>query len=332
MNKLSAVGLVCMAGLSAVGQANAQSAAPATAQAWEVQLVTTPILPAGLAQSNGPRWIDAVLVTLQARVAIRTPTQGGPTWNTRNLGVSRVGGPTGNFFISLSDGYTRATGQSIVQRDVVPGGLNSSGVATSTDTNGNPLTGTHWAFRQGFGPAGSGGSNTDTQNGIISNTLVNVINSDGTNGNQNLSTITNLVQTRTIGWDGVAQGAATITGFDAFGRPILSGAFADIYSFIYIPKPAENDTFSTLTPAQQASNLATSQTNRDIDVTIDGTTLRYLFNQVSAPSAVGVPNGTAQGSTNVNFPTIRTSFRVPTPGAMAVFGLAGLAAARRRRA
>lgn len=332
MNKLSAVGLVCMAGLSVAGQAMAQSAAPATAQAWEVRIVTTPILPAGLVQpggpggptnEGGPKWIDAVLVTLQARVAIRTPGAG-QSWNTRNFGVSRVGGPTGNFFISMSDSYTRATGQSIVARDVVPGGVNSDGIVTSTDVNGNALTGTRWQFRQGFNPAGSGGSNTDPQNGIISNSVVA--------GGGNLSTITNLVQTRTIGYDGTPVGVATITGFDAFGAPILSGAFADVYSFVYTPKRAEHDDWSTLALSTRQANAAGSQTNRDIDVTIDGLGLRYLFNVVQNPTAPGLPNGTAQGSTGVNYPTIRTSFRVPTPGAVAVLGLAGLAAARRRRA
>jgi hypothetical protein len=313
MNKRHAVAFSCLAGLAVTGQAMGQ-AAPATAQAWEVRIVTTPILPAGLAQPTpaNPQWIDAVKVTLQARVAIRTPEVGGPTWNTRNLGVSRVGGPTGNFVIALDDAYTKATGQSIVQRDVVPGGTNASGASTSNDINGNPLNGTHWRFRMGYAPQGSGGSNTDSQNGIINNQL----NGDGSN----LSTITNLIQTRVVGWDGVPEGVATITGFEPVtNRPILAGAWANIYSFIYLPKLAQYNQLGV-------------ETRRTIGVIVDGITLRYLHGEQAAPSEIGRPNGTALGSTNVTLPTIRSSFNVPTPGAVAVLGLAGLAAARRRRA
>lgn len=338
MNKLCALGVVSMAGLAAVGQANAQSAAPASAQAWEVRVVTTPILPAGLAQpggpggpvnEGGPKWIEKVLITLQARVAIRTPTVGGPTWNTRNFGVSRVGGPSGSFFISMVDGYTRATGQSILSRDVVPGGLRAGenpgdpSFVTQNDVNGAPLEGTHWRFRQGFGPGGTGGSNTDPQNGLITNSI--------TGSGSNISTVTNLVQTRVTGWDGVAEGAATITGFTGLGVPILSGPWANIFSMVYTPKIAEKDDWSTLALSSRQANAQGSQTNRAIDLTLDGISLRYLYNVVT-PATDGLPNGTAQGSTNFNFPTIRTDFRVPTSGAAAVFGLAGLAAFRRRRA
>lgn len=287
------------------------------------------------------RWVDEVRVTMLARVAIRTPDAAlGQSWNTRNFGVSRVGGPQGNFFISVTDPYTKNTGVSTISRAVVPGGTRSNGTETSVDVNGNPLAGTHWPFRQGFSPSGTGGSNTDPQNGVITNQTL----ADGSNR----STITNLVQTRTVGWDGVAQGAATFLGIDPVSQlPILEGDYAEVYTFSYKPKLAQYDDYAaavrniTRNPAtypnindqiiDQVWGVNGQETNRSVSMVVDGLSVRYLFNTVTNPTEPGVPTGTAQNSTNVNIGTIRFDFVVPTPGGAAVLGLAGLAALRRRR-
>lgn len=369
-------GVVALA-MCAGGSVMAQSAvqAPATAQAWDVQFRIETVGPSGTTLQEtiprfGPqlldatttgsvltrlgtggatiavpasptRWVDEVRITMLARVAIRTPTPGGPTWNTRNFGVSRVGGANGSFFATVTDGYTKATGQGVIQRAVVPGGVSSEdgNPVVSTDVNGNALAGTHWAFRQGFTPPGTGGSNTDPQNGLINNQTL----PDGSNR----SSITSLIQTRAVGYDGRPLGAATITGFDAFGVPILAGEYAEVYSFVYKPKLAAQDDYSTAVrgKTRDAATFPTlndqiiediwttegAETNRRIQVQLDGISARYLYNVVDPASQVGVPDGTAQGSTNFNIPTIRFDFRVPTPGTAATLGLAGLAALRRRR-
>ena len=370
------MGVLALAGSGSAAWGQTATQAPATAQAWDVQfLITTrgasgettqltvpragavlqdfstastvlTRLGAGgadlLVPGSPTRWAEEVTVTMLARVAIREPVAGGPTWNTRNFGVSRVGGPTGSFFVSVNDAYTKSTGQGVLQRAVVPGGrVNDPGAGnpvTNVDVNGNPLTGTHWAFRQGFSPAGTGGSNTDPQNGQISNQLLP--------GGGNRSTITNLVQTRTLGYDAVPQGVARIVGEDPFGVPILEGDYAEVYSFTYRPKPAEfddyadavrnaarNPAFGTLSEQVIGETWATegAETNRRLELTFDGLSVRYLFNVTSNPSEPGVPSGTAQNSANLNIPTIRFSVLVPAPGTAAGLALAALMALRRRR-
>lgn len=262
MNKRLAMGAVALTGLAGLaGMAHAQAAA--ADQVWDVRFVVS-----GAGATNA----NAVTITMQARVAIK-PTAS----NTNNFGVSRVGGNNGTFFISATDPANSAGAFSTFEQGATGQG---------NDVNSNPLAGTFLQFRQGYSPSGTGGSNTDVQNGIYTASAAN-------------AQITNLIHGRTTGYDGTPLGVASGTTVAT-----LTGAYADIYRFVYIPRPGTN--------------------NRTITVNVTGISARYLFQNNGG--------GNMSNSSALNLPNQQFSFVVPTPGAAALVGLAGLAGLRRRRA
>ncbi len=237
--------LVGVAGLAAA--ANAQ--APATAQVWDVRFVVNRHVP------NETDVTTRVSITMMARVAI---LPNGSASGTTNLGVSRVGGANGSLFIQASDApATIDPDPSIFTR-----GLSSLG----NDAGGNPLTGHHSPFRGAFPPSGSGGNNSDVNNGIFSVVA-------GTTAR-----LTSIVGTRQVGFDGSLLGVATGTG-----PGDLVGDYTPIYTFDFLPKEAAA---------------------RTITVTVTGLSARYLFADQRGPGqdvgnasgapAVNLPNQSFQ--------------------------------------
>lgn len=230
-----AIGALALAGLSVAASAQA----PVSAQVWDVRF---------LVEGAGAADVDAVSITLQARVGIRANASAS---GTANFGVARVGGNQGVFIVQATDPSASVLGQSRFERGLVPGG---------NDANGQPLAGTFSAFRQGFSPAGTGGSNTDPANGLLT-----------VSGNN--ARLSNVVHARSTGYDGNPLGVASV---DA-GGSIVGGDYADLYRFIYIPKLGEN--------------------GRSISVTVTGISARYLFRidnlqngTASQSQAINLPN------------------------------------------
>lgn len=182
--------IVGVAGLAAA--ANAQ--APASAQVWEVQFVVDRHVPSSTDVTT------LVSITMLARVAI---LPNGSASGTTNLGVSRVGGAAGSFFIQASDGAATVD----PDPSVFARGLSSPG----NDFDGNPLAGHYSPFRGAFSPPGSGGRNTDPSNGVFSVVA-------GTTAR-----ITGVVGSRSIGYNGI---------------PVGVGDFVPVYAFDFLPKEA----------------------------------------------------------------------------------------------
>jgi len=267
MSRGSVCILLSAAGLAAATATSAMAQAPATAQVWDVQFIV---------DSSGPfaagDTATAVGITMVARVGILPNTS---ATGTNNFGVSRVGGGSGTFFATFAD---PAGGPFISSAAPGPTG------EALLDSNGNPLAGHFRPFRGGFAPQGTGGSNGDSANGIYGNNIA---------GN---ATVTSIVGTRSLGYDGTPLGAATFDGGGA-----LVGDYAQVYRFLFIPKVAPG---------------------RNITLGIQGLSARYLH-------TVNGEFATAAAAVNLGNQTIQ--FRVPTPGAAALLGLGGLAALRRRR-
>ncbi len=187
--------LLSAAGIAAATATSVMAQAPASAQVWEVQFVVDSSGPFAAGEST-----TAVGITMVARVSILANTS---ATGTNNFGVSRVGGGNGTFFATFAD---PAGGP--FQSSAAPG---PTGEALN-DSGGNPLAGHFRAFRGGFAPQGSGGSNADTSNGIYGNNI---------SGN---ATVTSLVGTRAIGYTG----------------PLGVNDFVPVYRFLYLPKTAQS--------------------------------------------------------------------------------------------
>ncbi len=192
--------LVGVAGLAAA--ANAQ--APASAQVWDVKFVVDRHV------SSQTDVTTLVSITMLARVAILPNSSAS---GTTNLGVSRVGGAAGSFFIQASDGAATVD----PDPSVFARGLSSVG----NDFGGDPLAGHFSPFRGAFAPQGSGGRNTDASNGVYSVVA-------GTTAR-----ITGVVGSRQVGFDGSLLGVATGTG-----PGDLAGDYVAVYAFDFIPKEA----------------------------------------------------------------------------------------------
>jgi len=175
--------------------------AASSAQVWDVRFETD------------CRDAPAIGITMKARVAV-LPNPAG----TANFGVLRCGGAEGSVQLTLAHAHASVDG--LGHGTISPGttGDVGSGGALRLDTGGQPLTGTHWAFRGVFLPAGTGGSNGDAFNGLV-----------GIDG-QGRTTITSLVNSRLGLWDGVPRGWATLNGSEG-----LAGEFASIYRWVYVP-------------------------------------------------------------------------------------------------
>jgi hypothetical protein len=279
MNKSVVRGLIAAAGLAGtLGLSGAASAqAPATAQIWDVRFVVDTSGPFAAGASA-----TAVGITMVARVAILPNSSAS---GTRNFGVSRVGGGNGTFFASVND---PAAGVGTAQLTQGPTGQTDGMGNPLLDVNGNPLRGHFAAFRASFTPGTAPflGDNNDPSNGI-STTIA---------GGD--AAMTSIVGSRAFQYDGTPLGVATGTTLAN-----LTGSFASVYRFLYIPKVGPN--------------------NRLVTLGTQGLSVRYLH-------TVSGTNATAGAAIGLNVGDI--TFRVPTPGAVALLGLGGLAAARRRRA
>lgn len=305
-----ALGAASLAGLAGSALAQTPTAAPASNQRWDVQFVV---------DSSGPfaagPTATAVGISIQARVAIVGTAPAGQVWN--NYGVSRVGGGSGVFFAEFTEADPFWNSLPTVHG---AGPLNVSLDRSATadghnDVNGQPDAGHFFPFRGGFSPQGTGGANTDPSNGQYIN---------NPSGQSNVSELTAVVGTRAVGYDGTPLGVATT---DSNGN-INGGSYATVYRMIffsrggYIPLALGD-------PFYGGDRRGLPGATRNVSVHITNLSATYLFNyQVDG---MGNPTGIASSSKAVTVPITDFSFQVPTPGAMALVGLAGLAAARRRR-
>jgi MYXO-CTERM domain-containing protein len=358
VNKKAVSGIIALAGLAAVA-APAFGQASTANQRWQIRYVVERFFDAseggGLASTqvfqmswNGSAWdsvangnslilvsssgnlsskanIGRVDVTYQGRVGIVGQNNSNPgdtgVATSRNYGVNRLGGsgvagsattnPSG-FFLRFADPsvYTDASiNPHRLERGATGETRGGNGV---NDTNGNPVAGTFMPFRVGFTPTGAPfaqGSNTDGNNGAFYNpasggggpSLANDARMGGLTGARGSG----------FGTDGTTTpvGQATLDG----NNVINGGEFANYYKLSYFPKP-------------DYSNID-AQVYRQVTVTIGGGTAsqpRYLHAR-NTDTTYSSSNGPAT-------PTATTfAFFVPTPGAAALVGLAGLATLRRRR-
>ena len=316
MKKNIVLGLVSVAGLAGPALAQQAFAAPTSAQRWETRFLIERFAPDGTtllsstfasnnaALDSGPITYDTkaavgrVDITYQGRVGILANTSG-----TDNLGISRLGGAgsatTGAriFFVdSVSQGL--GLNQGTVALAQVPGNA----------TGGQPNRGLYQPFRgtlTGWSPSANA-SNTDTNNGSLSNTATGspvVFNFTGGRtlnfgdgpGGENYG-----ANDDGFNGSGPIAGAATIDG------TTLAGAFADYYKISYTPR----QDFSA-NPARLINGQALGQSGR------------YIFKYNGG-------GGASNGATT-NFATTFINFAVPTPGAAALMGLGGLTMLRRRR-
>lgn len=313
MKKNIVLGLLSVAGLA--GQALAQQAvaAPTSAQRVETRFMIERFAPDGvtllstnfasnLAHLATPITYDTnvavgrVDITYQGRVGILPNSAG-----TDNLGISRLGGAG-----------SATTGGRIFFVDAVSqaGGLNqgtvSLAVSSGNATGAVPARGLYGPFRGtllGWSPT-AGGSNTDTNNGVVSNTATGspvVYNFTG-GRTTNFGNTTENYGANTDGFNGSGgiAGAATIDG------TTLAGDFASYYKISYTPR----QDFSA-NPA------------RLINAQAQGQSLRYIFKYNGG--------GSASNGASVNLANTLINFAVPTPGAAALMGLGGLTMLRRRR-
>ncbi len=124
-------------------------------------------------------------------------------------------------------------------------------------------------------------------------------NTDPNNGVVNNPATGSPFLTQLVGSRGLNFGA---DGTQAYG----ANTFAPIYRLVYFPR------------ADFTANAI-----RDVSVNVTGISARYIF---------GLSGSFGSASTAINLPNQTFSFRIPTPGATALVGLAGVAALRRRRA
>ncbi len=231
--------------LSAAGLAGAMAVptvalaqAPATAQVWDVQFVPDTSGPFAQGETS-----TGVAITMIARVGIAA---NGSASGTRNFGVSRVGGGNGTFFANFSD---PAGGPFSSNAGPGPTG-------EGVDAGGQPLAGHFRAFRSGFAPQGTGGFNSDANNGAFSFFAGN-------------PRATSIVGSRTIDFDGNALGVAVL---DASNQ-IVGGEYVSVYRFLFLPKIAQS---------------------RNITLNISGLSARYLHTVngtfATAAAAVNLPN------------------------------------------
>jgi hypothetical protein len=205
---LSAAGIAAATGIISTAQAQA----PASAQRWQFAFVV---------DSSGPfaasETATAVGITIIARVGIMPNSS---PFGTNNLGVARVGGGEGTFFMDFADPAGGPFQSSATH------GPTGEGV----DTDGNPLAGHFRAFRGSFAPQQGPdfvGDNNDPANGIFSNV-----------GNN--ARVTSVVGSRSLNYNGTPLGVATL---DAGGN-IIGGDFANVYRVLFVPKPAAARTIS----------------------------------------------------------------------------------------
>ena len=286
--------------MSAFGQG-----APASAQVWDIRFDVDTSGPF----AAGPN-ATAVGITLRARVGIVPGT-----YVTGNFGVSNVGGSAGaggaftnanstNFNMTFIDPNGNSPNQGSIGRGAV-GAVDGMGNVI-LDSGGAPMAGLYPTFRGSFGS--TGGDNTNASNGVFgTNALGNAV-ASGIVGSR--AAFNNNPGNISPGAPGGALGAATFDG-NGFGVANLVGGYADVYRFIYLPKPDFTTAF-----------------DREITVNVRNINVRYLA------ANNGTDLFTASASTTRLFTVQPLTFRfqVPTPGAAALLGLGGLCAARRRRA
>jgi hypothetical protein len=315
-------GIIAAAGLAAVVAPAFGQAAVTSNQRWDVRYVIERFADVseggGLRSTqtfvvswNGATWSAPTLASSSGdltsrqnigRVDITLSGRVGTVGTTANFGVNRLGGTgstTTGFRMTFSDAGNDPANPNHRVDAGSTGGLGSF----VNDTNGGPLTGTYNPFRVGFSPTGSPGavgSNTDPNNGTYSNPAtgnVIVANLTGARGS-NFGAETGNPATA------LGIGIATLDG----NNNISGGDFANFYKMSYTPNKADNP--------------ATAY--RSINLAIQGQTLRYLFQKNSDTNY--------SSSGNLTMTDHNLSFFVPTPGAAALVGLAGLATLRRRRA
>ncbi|MGQ0626763.1 MAG: hypothetical protein ACT4PL_01525 [Phycisphaerales bacterium] len=304
--------LVAGAGLAmAASVVNAQAnAAPASAQVWDVQFAVDTSGPF----AQGPN-ATAVGITLRARVGIRPyTTTNTSSAGTRNFGVGAVSGLTTTASVGGSTVLNPGATQFLMTFTDPNGNTPNQGTVNrgaSSELNGSdglPMAGFFAPFRAALTGGPSGGANSSLTNGVFD------VGPDGRpragliSGSRNqTSGPGNPTIVGTAG-DGTDTGTIGRASLDGMGN-IVGGDYADIYRFIYFPKPD----FSP-------------NADRLITVDVRNLNLRYIFGVNGNSLSV-----TTQTANTVNF-NGSFSFQVPTPGATALLGLAGLAAARRRRA
>ncbi|MFN0012185.1 MAG: CARDB domain-containing protein [Phycisphaerales bacterium] len=262
-------------------QAQQASAAPTSAQRWGVRFLIERFAPDGTLLTstyntdpityNTNTYVGRVDITYQGRVGILPNTAG-----DANLGISRLGGAgsaTTGGRIQLVDSISQGQGlnQGTVSLAQVPG--NAAG--------GQPNRGLFQPFRGSLAgwSAASNGSNTDANNGSVSNhaTATPVVFNFSGGRTVNFGTTGEDYGPSTDNYNGSGPiaGAATINGAS------LDGAFANYYKVSYFPRLD-----------------SAPQTGRLIQANVFGQTGRYLFRY----------SGGGQASNGANFTLPNTTF------------------------
>ncbi|MGD9689208.1 MAG: hypothetical protein AB7K52_00335 [Phycisphaerales bacterium] len=235
-------------------------------------------------------------ITVYARVGI---LPNGSASGTANLGVSRVGGSgtaTSGFRMVFTDAFSGGLG--LGQGEVSQGNTADIDGRALSDTNGNPLTGSFAPFRGSFSPQAFPaflGSNADPSNGNTSNPAT---------GSPSLFNVIGGRQFN-FGSEGTGAHGNAATAVDSNPANLI-GDLVPVYRLYYVPR-------------EDGSNPL----GRLITVTVSGIQARYIY---------GLQGTNGQSGGTVNLPGQTFTFRVPTPGAAALAGLAMVAGLRRRRA
>ncbi|MFN0011150.1 MAG: hypothetical protein ACKVS8_05835 [Phycisphaerales bacterium] len=306
---VSVAALATLAGTS-FGQFTQSAAAPTSAQRWETGFMIERFAPDGttllstnfmsnIASLNQPIAyatnvsVGRVDITYMGRVGILANSAG-----TVNLGISRLGGAgsaTSGGRITFVDAISQGAGLN-------QGTVARAGTGDGTAAGGVPNTGMFKPFRgafAGFSPA-SNGANTDASNGALSNTATGAPVAFNFTGGRTVNFGAAGEVPDNFNGSGGPAGEATIDG------TTLSGDFVGYYKLSYFPR----EDFSA-NPFRLINGSAAGQTGR------------YIFNYNGA--------GQASNGASFNIPVTNFAFAVPTPGAAALVGLAGVAVLRRRR-
>lgn len=160
---------------------------------------------------------------------------------------------------------------------------------------------------------GSPASAWDEQQGFVAAGLpVNLSINPSNSGSPTIGAVTGLVDSHIIHWNDFS--GISIAGSVTFNNPIVGVAYTDNFLDVSdVPAGAFGTIYPTLVPNRGINSIP----NSNSFVSILGNTISFNLDLVPGL---------------VDFDQIRVFTAVPTPGSLALLGVGGMLAARRRRA